>query len=222
MTREEIETRLLENILSVTSGMTIGKRAAARIVGGVDVSRFHHGILDHHLPAVGVSYPDCPPHLLSGDLAVGNDGRAVCHCPAYAHPVIVRIEPDLPDLIGGRHVTPVPVLEDQVLRHFVRERVVQNGAAALRMRPDGTPGGSTPGRAAGIAAVCLGGGGLYGCRGRALCLNGGHLGRRGRGTARDRGRRRLLARHLGDLAPGELAAHPGDDPAFPVQFDQKQ
>ena len=34
MTREEIETRLLENILSVTSGMTIGKRAAARIVGG--------------------------------------------------------------------------------------------------------------------------------------------------------------------------------------------
>lgn len=34
MTRQEIENRLLENILAVTSGMTIGKRKAARIVGG--------------------------------------------------------------------------------------------------------------------------------------------------------------------------------------------
>ena len=34
MTRQDIENRLLENILAVTAGMTIGKRAAARIVGG--------------------------------------------------------------------------------------------------------------------------------------------------------------------------------------------
>lgn len=34
MTRQGIENRLLENILAVTSGMVIGKRAAERIVGG--------------------------------------------------------------------------------------------------------------------------------------------------------------------------------------------
>lgn len=34
MTRQEIENRLLGNILAVTEGMTIGKRKAARIVGG--------------------------------------------------------------------------------------------------------------------------------------------------------------------------------------------
>lgn len=34
MTRRDIENRLLGNILAVTEGMTIGKRKAARIVGG--------------------------------------------------------------------------------------------------------------------------------------------------------------------------------------------
>ena len=34
MTRQEIENRLLERILAVTEGMTVGKRKAARIVGG--------------------------------------------------------------------------------------------------------------------------------------------------------------------------------------------
>lgn len=34
MTRQDIENRLLENILAVTEGMTVGKRKAARIVGG--------------------------------------------------------------------------------------------------------------------------------------------------------------------------------------------
>lgn len=34
MTRQEIENRLLGNILAVTEGMTVGKRKAARIVGG--------------------------------------------------------------------------------------------------------------------------------------------------------------------------------------------
>ena len=34
MTRQNIENRLLENILAVTSGMIIGKRAAEKIVGG--------------------------------------------------------------------------------------------------------------------------------------------------------------------------------------------
>ena len=34
MTRQEIENRLLGNILTVTSGMTIGKRTAEKIVGG--------------------------------------------------------------------------------------------------------------------------------------------------------------------------------------------
>lgn len=34
MTRQGIESRLLDNILAVTEGMTIGKRTAARIVGG--------------------------------------------------------------------------------------------------------------------------------------------------------------------------------------------
>ena len=34
MTRQQIENRLLENILAVTDGMTVGKRKAARIVGG--------------------------------------------------------------------------------------------------------------------------------------------------------------------------------------------
>lgn len=34
MTREEIENRLLCNILAATSGMIIGKRAAEKIVGG--------------------------------------------------------------------------------------------------------------------------------------------------------------------------------------------
>ena len=34
MTRQDIENRLLENILAVTAGMTVGKRKAARIVGG--------------------------------------------------------------------------------------------------------------------------------------------------------------------------------------------
>lgn len=35
MTREEIHLRLLDNILAVTSSMTIGKRKAASIVGGL-------------------------------------------------------------------------------------------------------------------------------------------------------------------------------------------
>lgn len=34
MTREEINQRLLENILAVTSKMTVGKRKAEAIVGG--------------------------------------------------------------------------------------------------------------------------------------------------------------------------------------------
>ena len=34
MNRQDIENRMLDNILSVTAGMTIGKRTAARIVGG--------------------------------------------------------------------------------------------------------------------------------------------------------------------------------------------
>ena len=34
MNRQDIENRLLENILKVTAGMTIGKRTAAYIVGG--------------------------------------------------------------------------------------------------------------------------------------------------------------------------------------------
>jgi hypothetical protein len=34
MTRQDIENRMLQNILSATEGMTIGKRTAARIVGG--------------------------------------------------------------------------------------------------------------------------------------------------------------------------------------------
>lgn len=34
MTRQDIENRLLENILAVTSGMIIGKRTAEKLVGG--------------------------------------------------------------------------------------------------------------------------------------------------------------------------------------------
>lgn len=34
MTREEIHLRLLDNILAVTSSMTVGKRKAEAIVGG--------------------------------------------------------------------------------------------------------------------------------------------------------------------------------------------
>lgn len=34
MTRQEIENRMLGNIFRATSGMTVGKRTAARIVGG--------------------------------------------------------------------------------------------------------------------------------------------------------------------------------------------
>lgn len=34
MTQEQINNRLLENILAVTSSMTIGKRKAEKIVGG--------------------------------------------------------------------------------------------------------------------------------------------------------------------------------------------
>lgn len=34
MTREEMENRLLDSILAVTSTMTVGKRKAERIVGG--------------------------------------------------------------------------------------------------------------------------------------------------------------------------------------------
>lgn len=42
MTAEEIKLRLLDNIMLVTDGMTIGKRKAERIVGGAaHLARLH-------------------------------------------------------------------------------------------------------------------------------------------------------------------------------------